>query len=255
MKRLISQKAHLLQKLAPPLRTLPIVATLLRRSVLPVLAAGALLCASSSLAQVTYQIDDGTPEVALGINGGGDAIWLNQFSVTGGNNVVLSISVSFGVMFDPGNAILNGRPFTVYLWSDPNNDGNPTDAMVLASATGTVANAGTHSFVTVNIPPTAVMGSSFFVGVLMTHPSNTFPAALDETAPTFANRSWLAVSAAGAGNPHNLPSNGQFGTVESFNFSANWLVRANAIPEPSTYGLLAGGVALMGFVTRRRKRG
>ena len=219
------------------------------------IAAGALLCGSATYAQQTYQMDDGTPENSIGI-GNGDIIWLNQFNITGGNNIILSISLVFGSPGGTGNANLMGLPFTVFLWNDPNNDGSPADAMVLASAMGTITSVGTNTFVTVAITPTMVLTNSFFVGAMMTQPASTFPAALDTTAPTFPNRSWVAGGAPGTGNPNNLPGNQLFGPIESFGatFAGNWLVRANAIPEPSTYALLVGGAALIGVIARRRKR-
>ncbi|CAN5761322.1 hypothetical protein BH20VER1_BH20VER1_30190 [soil metagenome] len=187
-----------------------------------------------------YQIDDGAAENAIGLTGGGDIIWLNQFSVTGGNNIILSISVAFSSLGGTGSALLNGLPFTVYLWSDPNNDGSPTDAVVLTSATGTVMNAGTNSFITVNIAPTAIMGSSFFVGALMTHPSGTFPAALNQTAPTFSNRSWVAGGAAGAGNPNNLPANAFFGTGRELQLCGE-VARAGKCSSGAVHLRVAGG--------------
>ena len=74
-----------------------------------------------------YQWDDGTYEYPIGIGGGGYLAWLNHFTVVGTAGHITRINVTFGT-------ISAGWPFTVYLWSDPNQDGDPNDARVLASA-------------------------------------------------------------------------------------------------------------------------
>ena len=80
---------------------------------------------------------------------------------------------------------LNGLPYTAVLWSDPNGDGSPTDAVVLAMAPGVISQAGTDTFITTAIPPTMVTTANFFVGFLITHTAGQFPAAFDETRTNF----------------------------------------------------------------------
>src|SRR5215216_4805470 len=114
---------------------------------------------------LTYLIDDGTAEDSVG--------------VTAGNNLINSISIAWGTPAFPDPS-LNGLPYTAYLWSDPNGDGSPTDAVVLAMAPGVVASAGTDTFITTAIPPTMVTTTNFFVGFVITHTAGQFPAAFDE---------------------------------------------------------------------------
>ena len=117
----------------------------------------------------------------------------NSFPVTGGNNVITSISIAWGTPAFP-DPTLNGLPYTAVLWSDPNGDGSPTDAVVLAQAPGVISQAGTDTFITTVIPPTMVTTTNFFVGFLITHTAGQFPAAFDESAP-IPNRSWVALTA------------------------------------------------------------
>ena len=79
----------------------------------------------------TYMIDDGTAEDSIGLTAGGTFVSCNSFPVTGGNNVITSISIAWGTPAFP-DPTLNGLAYTAVLWSDPNGDGSPTDAVVLA---------------------------------------------------------------------------------------------------------------------------
>jgi hypothetical protein len=166
----------------------------------------------------TYVIDDGTAEDSVGLTSGGSFVACNEFPVTGGNNVITSISIAFGTPLFP-DPTLNGLPFTAALWSDPNGDGSPTDAVVLAQANGVISGAGTDTFVTVAIPPTMVTTGNFFVGFLITHTAGQFPAAFDESAP-IPNRSWVAQTS----NINDL--SGSI-TIESAGLIGNWMIRAD----------------------------
>src|SRR6188472_3540364 len=167
----------------------------------------------------TYMIDDGTAEDSIGLTSGGSFVAVNSFPVSGGNNVITSVSIAWGTPAFP-DPTLNGLPYTVGLWSDPNGDGSPTDAVLLAQAPGIIAAAGTDTFITTPIPPTMVTTTNFFVGFLITHTAGQFPAAFDEDAPTLPNRSWVAQTS----NINDL--SGSI-TIESAGLVGNWLIRAD----------------------------
>jgi hypothetical protein len=167
---------------------------------------------------LTYMIDDGTAEDSIGLTAGGSFVACNSFPVTGGNNVITSISIAWGTPAFP-DPTLNGLPYTAVLWSDPNGDGSPTDAVVLAQAPGVISQQGTDTFITTVIPPTMVTTTNFFVGFLITHVGGQFPAAFDETAPTLPGRSFVAQTA----NINDL--SGAF-PIEEAGLVGNWLIRA-----------------------------
>jgi len=167
----------------------------------------------------TYMIDDGTAEDSVGLTAGGSLVALNSFPVSGGNNVITSISIAWGTPLFP-DPTLNGLPYTAVLWSDPNGDGSPTDAVVLAQAPGVISQQGTDTFITTAIPPTMVTTTNFFVGFLITHVAGQFPAAFDETAPTLPNRSWVDATA-------NINDLSGAITIESAGLVGNWLIRAD----------------------------
>ncbi len=205
-----------------------------------------------------YILDDGTAEVGVGTHNARDLIFLNFFTVSPGAATISSISIAFYAGFQANE---NGAPFQAVLWSDPNSDGNPSDATVLATANGVIANAGTNTFVTVSISPTTVNTPNFFVGFLMmgTPAGNLFPAALDTTSPSFLNRSFLTVAELGTGNIFDLTANTivPLETTEANGGPVgNWLIRAGAVPTGSVPDsgdsavLLAIACACIAFLRR-----
>ena len=179
-----------------------------------------------------YMIDDGSAEDAIGLTLGGDVIALNEFAVVPGAEAIDSVSIAWGTPVFPDPS-LDGLPYTVCIWSDPNGDGSPTDAVLLTTASGVVANQGTDTFITTNIAAT-IATSNFFVGFLITHNAGQFPAAFDETSPTFSNRSYIAGGDAGTGDINDLNNNAlPVAPIESFGLVGNWLIRANSGGTPS----------------------
>lgn len=210
-----------------------------------------------------YQIDDGGSEVAAGVGSfnGADMIALNQFTVIGGNNMIGSVSIAWGSAVNP-NSSLNRLSYTAVIWSDPNGDGDPTDAQVLGTAPGVVSSANTDTFNVSLFPGCVTVTPSFFVGFIITYGPSQNPGnitAVDETAPLL-NRSFLTGSAVGAGNIYNLGSNSvPLKPVEFFGLNGNWMIRADsctAVPEPSSFVLFTlGAIAgLLGLARRERKQ-
>ncbi len=185
-----------------------------------------------SPADFTYLVpDDGTAEDAIGLTLGGDVISLNEFAVIPGAETIDSVSIAWGTPVFPDPS-LDGLPYTVAIWSDPNGDGNPNDAVLLTTASGVVSMQGTDTFITTNIDAT-IATSNFFVGFLITHSAGQFPAAFDETAPTFSNRSYIAGDSI-MGDIMDLNNNElPVAPIESFGLIGNWLIRAHSPGNPS----------------------
>jgi hypothetical protein len=174
----------------------------------------------------TYAIDDGTAEASVGRIVIGELLCLNSFPVTAGNNLITSISIAWG-RTNPPDPSLNGLPYTAVLWSDPNGDGSPTDAVVLATAPGVISDAGTNTFITSVIPPTLVTTPNFFVGFLMHQPNaSQRPAAFDQTPPTLPNRSWFSLSG-------NINALCDAFPIEQINIVGNFLIRAEGEVGPT----------------------
>jgi hypothetical protein len=206
-----------------------------------------LAAAPRSVQASTYQIDDGISEDSVGLGNGGDLIALNQFNVTPGNSMIGSVSIAWGTPINP-DPTLNGLSYTVVIWADPNSDGDPGDAFVLAMAPAVISNANTDTFVTTLFPCITVT-PSFFVGFIISQNAGQFPIAFDQSAP-LSGRSFVAGSFSMPGDINNLNNNDiPVGAIESFGLSGNFLIRADpcaAVPEPSITALaLVGGLAVL----------
>ena len=194
-------------------------------------------------ADLIYQVDDGTAEYSIGLSDGsknGEALFFNQFDVVDpkcNSPTFTSVSIAWGNPFYPDAS--NGTPVTIAIWSDPNNDRNPSDAVLLGSVDGTIQNANSNTFVTytfstpVTLPPGA---ASFFVGDMT--PANDGPPinpqALDENIPLH-RQSWVAfMSDYGPVNLTNPGANDTVGLIDDFGAPANWLIRATALPNTPT---------------------
>jgi hypothetical protein len=105
---------------------------------------------------------------------------MNGFTVQPGATTISSIALAFGRPTFGGSNLQNGQPVTIYLWSDPNGDGDPSDARVLRSVRAVTANVDTN---TVNLfpitPITLAVGSHFFVGAILTEVGMQVPGAID----------------------------------------------------------------------------
>ena len=129
-----------------------------------------------------YKLDDGTQENALGLNVGGDVLWLNCFDAIPGFEEISSVNLTWGPMS-------NGKASKVLVYEDPNNDGDPTDAVLLTMADVSVANAGTNTFISVPITPVTVEGKFFIGAMVQNQVGGESPAPVDTNSS--AHSSWI----------------------------------------------------------------
>ena len=187
----------------------------------------------SLLPNSVYMIDDGTSENGVGFGNGSqnfEALWFNQFEVISGQTMISTVSIAWGTPLfpDPSN---NGTPVTIAIWSDPNGDGNPSDAVLLGSVAGTIQNEGTDTFVDYTFsPPVDVSAfTSFFVGDMtpMNNGPEHFYQGIDQDS-TLHRQSWVAGNSDGSPVDLNMPGNNDtVGLIDDFGLPGNWLVRAD----------------------------
>jgi hypothetical protein len=175
-----------------------------------------------------YVLDDGTTATVwgAGLCTSFDYFFMNHFTVLPSREHLTHISIawSFGA---PANS-----PATLLVYDDPNNDGDPNDAVLLTSLPAanidefhTILNS---AFTTYSIPRTFVgdVGDSFFVGVMAPCPHDTFIAMSSHTLGSPSQgRSWSLIVPLGTADIDAIAKNG----VPSVNGSADWMIRGLAL--------------------------
>ena len=148
--------------------------------------------------------------------------WLTRFNVTDGAGVVDAIDVLYGIM-------PLGTQVSVYVWSDPDGDGDPTDAGVLWASTATVQQ--TDVITRIDVPEIYVgeTGASFFLGFVMPVTTADFPASMDIFGVPAPHRSW-GVGSNSPIDPNDLSAGAvEFGTIDDLLFAGNWVIHAQMI--------------------------
>ncbi|MFM7135435.1 MAG: hypothetical protein ACKO0W_14100 [Planctomycetota bacterium] len=169
-----------------------------------------------------YLLDDGSAEYYVSSDAPNMA-WLVAYQIEAGAERIVSIEIQHGAM-------PVGFPVVVYLWSDPNQDGDPTDARVLAQVATTIQSPDSGVFESVEIPGVYVgeAGTKFFVGAIV-HEFilfSDYPGAKSNLGPTYT--SWL-VGKQGTIDPNDLSAgNDEFLRIDDLGgaFVGTWCVRA-----------------------------
>jgi len=192
----------------------------------------ALLIASGSGAhaqEVQYILDTGTGTFNIGPTGfNANVTWLNVFDTIEGGELITKVAVSFGDI--TGNSGKIGSDLvTVTILDDPNNDHDPTDAVVLSTAIGRWAEVGFSNFIDYPIEPTEVNGV-FFVAVVMDVLDGAGVASMDPFVPSNGTRSWLFYNP--EPNLDDLGSSPFIVRMSDAGFHGAWMVRATGESPP-----------------------
>jgi hypothetical protein len=171
----------------------------------------------------TYQIDLNQNLLAYGYPyvQTRDFLWLNQFTVQFGGEVITHLAIPWSV-FQPA-----GITITALLYSDPNQDGNPADAIALATVESQVFTEDDDHILPIDLARVAIpstyigeAGTSFFVGAMSHIEVGGYPAYADASGPS-AGRSWGFSTQLGV---MNVQQPGL--TSTPYSHSRNWWLRA-----------------------------
>lgn len=215
-----------------------------------ILLAG-LVFLNTAHASVIYAVDDGSGESSIGSTGS-TLIWMNGFQTTAGGETINSVSIAFGSN-DNNDPPGDGSAITGYVWSDPTNDGNPFDAVVMSTFTGTVQSSHTDTFINylLSAPLTFTLGDWFYVGFQ----STDFAVSRDTNSDNgssfvFSNLNSTAI------DPNDLANTTTNGLTNDFGFPGNFLIRANAtavnVSTPTNIAILLLGLG--GLVALRKRK-
>lgn len=113
------------------------------------------------------QLDDGSSEQVFGAGSAAThLVWTQVFGTVGIPTLVTSVSAAYGSPTSPGTGPAIGQAVDVLVWEDPNDDGNPVDAILAYQGTGVVGNVDNDVF---DVYPTTplVLDGRFMVGIGM----------------------------------------------------------------------------------------
>ena len=187
------------------------------------------LAAAPATASNQYTLDDGELDVAIGSSLPVDFGWLQRFDAVGGTDLITDVQI-----WIPG--ITDGRPVHLCVWEDPNDDGDPIDAILVATVTGPVRS--TPGFARYALPNPGLVQGRFFVGAYLTVDGGPGPAAIDKDAivPNIAWATWNPVQ--GGFDHYDLGNNFPPFHVEtlSASFHGAFLLRATGAGHvPTVY--------------------
>lgn len=183
----------------------------------------------SRMGTTALVLDDGTAENSIGDNG--QFIWLNRFTPDPSEFPFELEEVS--AMFGSNNTNI-GDAIEILVYEDTDGDGDPaTGAVLLDSFNVTIQTNDLATFnvylldqsVLLNGPGDVLIG---LVNRAGSEGFSDFPAALDQT--NSAVRSWAATYNVGdVPAAPTLPGDEQWGTIDSFGFAGNWVIRGAGV--------------------------
>jgi hypothetical protein len=172
--------------------------------------------------------DDGSTENSIGLTSGGELAWLHKFGAVGDVTTVSAIQTAWGSAAFPGGSPGNGTPSKVAIWDDPNDDGNPTDCVLLQLVNVTVQNVDTDMLNTYPLAPSVTVNGVFFVGGAIVHLAGQFPAPLDQSSGPSAGRAWACGNTSGTMDFNNLAANDVPPLeLDSIGLPGLWLLRGD----------------------------
>jgi hypothetical protein len=132
-------------------------------------------------------------------SGGKSVAWMQRFTAKAGQDDLVSVQAAFG---RPGAPVplVNGDPATIAIWSDPDQDGRPHDAVLQVSVPTTIQNANTGFLNEIALPAPVHVQGKFFVGVSTDMVSGQHPAVFSDTGWQgfdLNGKSWIVGNATG----------------------------------------------------------
>ena len=170
---------------------------------------------------IVYALDDGLFDGGVGTDQPHIA-WLNHFVVQPGGEVLTGVDLQWG-------SVADGIAADLGIWSDPDGDGDPADAVLLASVPVVTEGGFSGAYRAVELDDVLVgsAGTGFFIGIWGTWPlaPDSYPAAFDTSDPDGA--SWWIASATRI-QPDSLASGSitEYGLISQVcGCDGDWMIR------------------------------
>ncbi|MDF1809288.1 MAG: GC-type dockerin domain-anchored protein [Phycisphaerales bacterium] len=208
-------------------------------AVLRMFVLGATFASSSvcSAQQVDYILDTGVGSFNIGPAGfDANVTWINSFDTVTGGELINNVSVSYGDIEDNSGTI-GSDVVTLAILSDPNNDHDPSDAVLLSTTVVQWQDTGFGEFVDYPIQATQVEGV-FFVAVVMDVLNRANPCSMDPNSPSAGTQSWLFYNP--EENLNDLGSSPFILHMSESAFIGAWMVRATGEPAAQCIADITG---------------
>jgi len=171
-----------------------------------------------------YRYDDGTTEGTLFPYMVGDQCRLHRFDTIGATETIEAVSLAWGSPVFPGYYPGNGTPSRVFVWDDPNNDGNPIDCVLLGYKDTVVQNVDTDILTKIDLDSSVTVSGVFFVGSVTNYSASSGVLGMDTTSP-HAGDAWMSGNASGVFDYQNMGNN-FYNEMGSIGFPGCFLLRA-----------------------------
>jgi len=158
--------------------------------------------------------DDGSSENSVGLTAGGAIMWMVGFGAGAASSTISEVSTCYGTPAFPGWTPTG--PVTIAVYDDPNDDGDPTDGVLVTSTTAVVApgSIDTDVFQSITLPSAVTINGLFFVTATVNQTAGQFPGPLDQSGGG-------AGPCGGGGNPGSWVCGSTTGTLNFNNLAAN----------------------------------
>jgi hypothetical protein len=158
----------------------------------------------------TCQYDDGTTEqaVSYGTAGTSRAVaWMHRMGAVGSTTNLTTVSSAWG-WTGTTSPLPAGLTVSVGVWDDPNDDGVPTDGVLLGQASAPMVGQHTNALQPIALPAPVTVNGVFFIGAWVTFTTG-FPVPIDANGcgGDIAITSWVSIASSGVFDPVNLPAN------------------------------------------------
>ena len=196
-----------------------------RRLAVAIAAGVVSICAAGGTPDpFVYRLDDGAGNFNIGPSQfDANMTWLNTFQAEPGRERITRVSVAFGPIANddgvPGPDLV-----TVAVLQDPNEDGDPTDAVLLGTGTGRWSNPGPNIFLDFDLDQPVEVEGTFFVAVMMDVLQRANPARMDPQGQGAGALSWLFYNP--EPNLEDLGSSPFILRMADSPFIGAWMIRA-----------------------------